>query len=77
MVLKSELYGSGAEAENTALFSCKKDDTVTVLFEALLLRSVCLWSAAPLAAHCFSVSQQFEAVIRSRFETELFLRCAL
>lgn len=62
MVLKSELYGSSGEAEKTALFSCKKGDIVIVLFEALSLRSVCVWSAVPPAAHCSSVSQQFEAL---------------
>lgn len=33
-----------------------------LLFEALSLRSVCVWSAVPPAAHCSSVSRQFEAL---------------
>lgn len=47
---KVNLYGLSAEAENTALFSCKKDDTVIVLFEALV--HVYMVSCAS----CFSVS---------------------
>lgn len=68
MVLERELYESNAEAESTALFSCKKDEIVIVLIEALLLRSVCgqlyLLQLPAFLSHC-SLKR-----LRSRFETE-------